>query len=237
METNKKFTIVVPTRNNEKIANEFLINCSNVVDYEIILIDDFSDYHIDYFYNQNITVCRNKKKQSLTESWNQGVEMSNTDNIIICSHKSRPNKENFLKLENLLNDGYGLVALGGFHFFGINKFLITKIGMFDEGFKVGMWEDNDVLNKLVVNDIAYYLSEEVQDLRGASGWENSFIENKIYYDQKWEESGNKIIQKKPDSTNQRNLPTTNYILNYKKNLDSYHGILSYKKYTEFEILF
>jgi hypothetical protein len=237
MKTNDNFTIVVPTRNNEKIANDFLRNCTEIVDLDVILIDDCSDYNIDYFNNQRITVCKNKKKQSLTESWNQGVEMSKTENVIICSHKSRPKKQNFIKLETLLNEGYGLVALGGFHFFGFNKFLLSKIGMFDEGFKTGWWEDNDVLNKLCVNDIAYYLSEEVEDLKGESGWEGLYIQNKTYYFQKWDEHGDTIIQKKPDYPNKRKISISENILNYKKNIDSYHGIYSYKKYNNSKVLF
>jgi hypothetical protein len=226
-----EYTIIVPTRNNLTIANDFLKNCLYYITYDIILIDDFSDSKLDYIEDSRITIVYNKEKKSLTQLWNQGIKLTQTDNVIICSHKTRPTHNDFLKNIELLNQGFGLVALGGFHFFSFNKFLCTKIGFFDEGFKTGWYEDNDCLNKLVVNDISYYLSEEIFDLKGSSGWELIYVENKQYYESKWIEHGETIIQTKND----QNIDDIHYYkditpIDYTTHKNSIHLIMSYRFY-------
>lgn len=225
------YTIIVPTRNNLKFANDFLQNCLNTSTYDIILIDDFSDAKLDYINDSRITLVYNTTKQSLTKSWNQGIKLSKTNNVIICSHKARPSSNDFIKNNDLLNQGFGLVALNGFHFFSFNKYLLTKIGFFDEGFKSGYYEDNDCLNKLVVNDISYYLTEEMFDIRGSSGWEHMWAENQRYYFSKWIESGETIIQVKNDE----NFEDIHYYKNieprdYTSHKNSIHLIMSYRHY-------
>jgi hypothetical protein len=229
------FTIVVPTRNSQKIANDFLINVLNQCDFNIILIDDFSDDNINYIENERISIIRNKTKQSLTKSWNQGVLLSKPNNVIICSHKSRPDNQNFIKTIQLLNEGFGLVGLGGFHFFGFNKYLLKKIGMFDENFKTGWYEDNDVLNKLFINNISYYLCEEIRDLKGPSSWEGLQVENKNYYFQKWEEINDLLVLKNQEKDNLIS-ESINYDITYKEYKHTINLISGYKKFNKFKIL-
>jgi hypothetical protein len=226
----KNFTVIVPTRNNEFLANSFLNNILRESELDIILIDDNSDLPIKYIQHDRISIINNKQKKSLSSLWNQGVKLSKTENVIICSHKVRPNKNDFLKMKDLLDQFFGLVALSGFHFFSFNKFLCTKIGMFDEGFTTGWFEDNDFLNKLVVNNISYYLSEEVHDLKGESGWINLQSENRNYYFSKWDEKGDLIVQKKNDVNYNDKFfyKNLNYTINYTDSEKTVHKIHSYK---------
>jgi len=226
----KKYTLIVPTRNNEQMANNFLINCLSETDYKIILIDDNSDSRIKYFKDGKINVIYNETKKSLTQLWNQGVKTSKTKNVIICSHKARPKKKDFQKLNSLLDEGYGMVALGGFHFFGFNKSLCNYVGMFDEGFTQGWYEDNDFLNKLVINNVSYYLSEEIDEIKTESSWESSHLENKNYYFTKWSEQGDTIVQLKEDL----NLSDKEFFkkskIKYKTHEFSVHLIHGYRFY-------
>jgi hypothetical protein len=235
----KNFTVIVPTRNNEFLANSFLNNILRESELDIILIDDNSDLPIKYIQHDRISIINNKQKKSLSSLWNQGVKLSKTENVIICSHKVRPNKNDFLKMKDLLDQFFGLVALSGFHFFSFNKFLCTKIGMFDEGFTTGWFEDNDFLNKLVVNNISYYLSEEVHDLKGESGWINLQSENRNYYFSKWDEKGDLIVQKKNDVNYNDKFfyKNLNYTINYTGSEKTVHKIHSYKRYYKHEKTF
>jgi len=233
------FTLIVPTRNNELLANDFLTNILKEIDFEIILIDDNSDISIDYIRDNKITLIKNKEKKSLTQLWNQGVKISKTKNVIICSHKVRPTKNDILKIDILLKQKFGMVAIAGFHLFAFNKFLCTKIGMFDEGFTTGWFEDNDFLNKLVVNNISYYLSEEVYDLKGESGWAHLQSKNRDYYFSKWIENGGEIIQKKKD-LNYNDINYFNnlgYTIDYTGNDKRVHKIISYNEYKQYKKLF
>lgn len=230
------YTIIVPTRNQPLIANEFLRVVLSSCEFNIILIDDNSETPLDYITHERISIIENKEKKSLTKLWNQGIKLSQTDNLIICSHKVRPDNKDFQKIDQLLNEGYGLVAISGFHFFSFNKFLCTKIGMFDEGFTTGWFEDNDFLNKLVVNNISYYLSEEVNDIKGPSGWEHLQLENRNYYFSKWIEHGDEIIQTKNDLNHQDKdfFCELNYEIKYLTHDKSKHLIKSYRKYSKFK---
>lgn len=220
------YTIIVPTRNNEKIANDFLINCLEQCKYKIILIDDNSDYYINYVTDERIKIIRNKDKKSLTKLWNQGVIESETNKVIICSHKSRPNRDDFKKNKNLNNEKYAMVIIGGFHFFSFDKFLLSKIGFFDENFKQGQFEDNDILNRLVLNNLSYYLDNFVESLRLESGWEKNRQINQKYYFSKWSEKNDTVEQL--INVDYHYPINFDYNIDYKTHENTVHKIKSYK---------
>ena len=191
-------------RSNIPLAKECLIHLLNNSEYPIICIDELGrdeDYIIDsrinYIHN-NIT-----QRRSLVQIWNQCVKDCPTDNVIIASWRQRPTRETFKIIEEKLNDGYGLVTFDGLHFFGLNKYLTTVIGFFDEGFTKGQYEDTDWFNRLRVNNIAIYVGNvaEQRQINGkyiGSMWLDDSNENKTYYISKWEENveSKTLIQKK-----------------------------------------
>lgn len=98
--------------------------------------------------------------------------------VIIASDKTRPNLALIKKMLDMLNEGWGLVGLYRFAFFGFKKDLIRKIGFFDERFISGGYEDADMVRRLSLNNISYFESEECPYMNGRkSSWngEQAFI--------------------------------------------------------------
>ncbi|KXS11864.1 glycosyltransferase family 4 protein [Gonapodya prolifera JEL478] len=98
---------------------------------------------------------------SFSKLVNDIVMLSPTDIVIFCSHKIRPTCEDIQNILKRLNSGYALVTGYQYAFFGLHKALFKKIGMFDERFKIGGYEDNDLIIRLHEANLAYYESEEV----------------------------------------------------------------------------
>ena len=68
----------------------------------------------------------------------------------------------------------------------MSKHLTNIIGLFDEGFKSGGYEDTDTLNKLFVNNIAIYFSDDTEYIQISTNWDSNNL-NEIYYKTKWNE--------------------------------------------------
>jgi len=115
--------------------------------------------------------------------WNQCVDRCPTETVIICNERARPTKANIKKMLDLLDEGYALVGLYRFGFFGFPKETLREIGMFDEGFRGGWFEDNDTILRLRESDLGYYESEEVPYLLSESTWTHDG--NRDRYLAKW----------------------------------------------------
>ncbi len=194
-------TVIIPTRNNPKWANEALQCVLDNSKYKIILIDDNSSIKCDYIKHSRIKVIKNKFKGPLSISWNQGVYMSDSDYVIIMSHKTRPNSPSYFeKMERLLSEGFAIVALHHFHFFGFHKSLFNITGGFDEGFRGGGYEDSDFLNRLFEYNLGCYLimrsMPETTESNQDRGWD--YIKNKKRYLEKWSVEGEFLIRKAAD---------------------------------------
>lgn len=111
------------------------------------------------------------------------VEQCPTETIIIISDKMRPKSSDITKIIDLLNSGYGFVALYRFGFFGFKKELFRRIGPMDERFIGGGYEDNDFYIRLKEADIACYITEEAEYLKGPSSWDYSI--SKEHFVKKW----------------------------------------------------
>ena len=73
-------------------------------------------------------------------------------------------------MDTKLSEGYAVVALCTMHFFAFSKHLTTIIGWFDEGFKKGQYEDSDYWNRMYVNDLGFYVSDELYEQPQVSMW-------------------------------------------------------------------
>lgn len=195
------FTVGIPVRNRIKFANESIKSVIENSKYPIIVIDDNSDRPDDeYIKNDRVKVIYNKEKKGLTSLWNQILNESETEYIILMGDKLRPLKKDFTLIEEKLKMGFGIVATYMLGFFGMSKFLTNKIGIFDEGFTSGGFEDTDIMNRLFINDIALYFSMETEYIKVPSNWSPDGV-NETYYKTKWfEDWDNKLlIQLKSDS--------------------------------------
>jgi len=195
------FTITFPCRNRVKMANasirSFLESCS----YPILIIDDNSDTPDDtYLDSSRVTVIYNKEKSGLVKMWNQALKASTSEYMIIGCDKIRVTPEDIERLEDKLKEGYACVATYLLGIFAFSKELTTRVGFFDEGYVVNGFEDTDWMNKLLINDVALYVSRETQYLDTGTSWGNAHPHNESYYRSKWNEdfSNNQIIQMRED---------------------------------------
>jgi hypothetical protein len=194
------FTVGIPVRNRVKFANEAIKSVIENSKYPIIVIDDNSDRPDgEYIKNDRVKVIYNTEKKGLTSLWNQILNESETEYIILMGDKLRPLEKDFTLIEEKLKMGFGIVATYMLGFFGMSKFLINKIGIFDEGFTSGGFEDTDIMNRLFINDIALYFSMETEYIKIPTNWSPNTA-NQTYYNTKWfEDWENKLlIQLKSD---------------------------------------
>lgn len=180
------FSVVIPSCNPE-MAQESVASLRGSYD-ELILLDG-TGY------------------PSFSMLVNDSIDRASGDTVIICSDRCRPNPENVTDLISLLDEGYGIVGLYRFGFFGLRKYLISKIGYFDENFVGGNYEDSDMLYRLKEADIAYYETEQIVYVSGISRWPaEKVIQNQRYFNSKWETTGSTVrrLRENPETT--RSIP-------------------------------
>jgi len=123
--------------------------------------------------------------QSFSMLINHCIINSKNEIIIICNDKIRAKPENIDKIIILLNQGFGIVGLNRFYFFGFKKDFIRKIGFFDERFIKGEYEDNDIIVRAKEANIAHYMVEEISCTYMIPTLWNSEIARKHFFE-KWE---------------------------------------------------
>ena len=199
----KDITVMLPVhRSNLILANNCIKHILDNSDYKIVVIDDFgSDY--EYFYSRRISFIHNQipYRQPLSVIWNQCIKECPTDNVIIYSWRQRLNQEQFQIIPEKLAEGYAAVSFDGIHVFGFHKFLMSKIGLFDTGFKYGQYEDIDWWYRFKYYDLAMYCDDNIEEERVVNGryinsmWLDPNETNKKYFYTKWTEleSENKIL--------------------------------------------
>ena len=196
MSTN--YTIMLPVANNLELANDCIKHLLRVSPFNIIVVDDFGK---DENYVQNARLqfihLKPESRYGLSKLWNICIKACPTQRIIMASWRPRPTPEHFEKIHKYLDDNYGMVALETLHFFARDKRLFGEMGMFDEGFLQGQFEDTDFFNRFYMNNIAMYVSNEIPEKPYPTMWSNGSI-NKAYFDTKWKEDGNTLIQFKEE---------------------------------------
>ncbi len=101
---------------------------------------------------------------------NMCVNSCPTEIIIMMSDKMRPVPDNIEKTLDLINQGYAFVGMYRFGFFGFKKELFRCIGMMDERYVGGGYEDDDIYIRLKEANLSLYLSHEVNYIAGSSSW-------------------------------------------------------------------
>lgn len=115
---------------------------------------------------------------------NACVAKSSTEIVIVMSDKVLPTKEHVEKTVKLLQSGYAFVALYRFAFFGFKKELMRRIGMMDEGYPGGGYEDDDYYIRLVENNLSMYVTHDVPYVSMPSSWNADSARE--YYFKKWQ---------------------------------------------------
>ena len=182
-----KYTIMLPVAKNLDLANECIAHLLKVSPYKICVVDDFG---IDTDYVQhdklNFIHLQPEKRYGLGKIWNICIKLCPTERIIMASWRPRPEPHHFEIIDTYLNSGFGMVALETLHFFALPKSVLFKLGLFDEGFISGQFEDTDFFNRFYMNDIAMYVSNEIVESSYPTMWPDGSA-NKIYFDSKWQE--------------------------------------------------
>lgn len=120
---------------------------------------------------------------SFSKLVNSCVDKCPTETIILMSDKVRPKQEDIAKILNLLTEGFAFVALYRLAFFGFRKELLRQIGMFDERFVGGGYEDDDFYIRLKESNLACYITDEIEYHKSKSSWNYSMSRGHFY--EKW----------------------------------------------------
>lgn len=210
-------TIILPVRNRISWANEAVQSALNCSQFPIIIIDDQSDSpDAIYLSDDRVQIIKNSFKSSLTALWNQGTQESKTEFVLIINDKIRFVENDFKIIVENLNKNFALVSTYRFGCFGFSKYLLYKMGAFDEGFTWGEYEDTDTLNRLFSANLAIYFTEETKYIGGAAAWSSGplaykRLENEKYYKTKWLETPTELIQLKEE----KNISDRGLFSNYR----------------------
>jgi hypothetical protein len=121
--------------------------------------------------------------ESFSKLVNVCVAGANTEIVIIMSDKVLPTQSDILKVVSLVEQGYGLVGLYRFGFFGFKRQLMRQIGMMDERYVGGGYEDDDMYIRLKEANISMYMTEEIEYQKSVSSWNYSLSRN--HFVNKW----------------------------------------------------
>lgn len=162
------------------------------MDYEVVIISNrphLSEAAQLCLKDINSRIYDGTNYPSFSKLINDCITSSKYETIIINNDKARPTPEAVEKILAMLKDGWGLVALYRFGFFGFKKDLIRKIGFFDERYVGGGYEDCDFVRRLKEADIGYYESEEIDYIYLPTSWNyetTNIARNHFLY--KWKET-------------------------------------------------
>jgi GT2 family glycosyltransferase len=120
---------------------------------------------------------------SFSKLVNSCVASADTETVILMSDKVMPANEDVVRLLELLNQGYAMVAFYRLAFFGFKKQLLRNIGMFDERFVGGGFEDDDFYIRLKEADLGVYITHEIPYTKSSSGWNYSLAQG--HFVNKW----------------------------------------------------
>jgi len=134
--------------------------------------------------------------ESCSKLFNACIVECPTETVIICNEKARPRIEHMWRTLELLDEGFGVVGLYRFGFFGFRKEFVRRVGFFDERFRGGWYEDNDMMLRMHEADIAYHMSEEVPYAQMASSWKHE--EATSHFHAKWRHVGDAFERLLPE---------------------------------------
>lgn len=136
-----------------------------------------------YIPDEPVNFFNGKGYPSFSKLVNDCVFKSPTETVILMSFRVSPKPEHLKKTIDLLEEGYGFVGLYRFGFFGLKKELFRKVGVMDEEFIGGGFEDDDFYVRMLESDIAMYLSHEVEYRTSVSTWNLNHGKKRIL--EKW----------------------------------------------------
>ena len=163
-------------------------------------LEELRDIKVDY------TLFPGVGFSSFSEIINNITAQCPTEYVLFMNDKSRPNQSHVYNTLSLLEKGFGMVALDEFYFWGWSKELLRRVGMMDENFVGGGYEDVDMVLRIQEANIGLYTNNIVPRVKAPSSWKYKIPRS--YFLQKW--SYAKLIRKLPEPTYDYDLgPSTN----------------------------
>jgi hypothetical protein len=141
-----------------KVAICFMTGEKNVADWQLARIDKSRlNFEIEeYFrYERNANLC-----QTFSQMINETIDDTESEFMIFINPKTIICTEDIEFIIDKLCSGYCFTSLFGFAFFGMTKELVRNIGMLDESFLAGEYEDNDYLIRMKLFDKMVYWGQD-----------------------------------------------------------------------------
>jgi hypothetical protein len=132
---------------------------------------------------EKVSLFNGEGFESFSRLVNSCTAAAPTEIVIVMSDKVRPTHAQVQKTVDLVEQGYGLVGLYRFGFFGFKKQLMRQIGMFDERYVGGGYEDDDMYIRLKEANIAMYITEEMLYEKSTSSW--NYARARPHFVDKW----------------------------------------------------
>lgn len=114
-------------------------------------------------FNMNIFFSADRNAvlyNSFSQMINEAIDDSEDEFMIFLNPKTKPSAEDLNLLVEKLSTGYCLASIMVFGFWATSKQLIREIGMMDERFISGEWEDGDLILRIMMHDKAIWLGQD-----------------------------------------------------------------------------
>lgn len=190
-------SIIMPIARCEEFAIKAIKHNLDNSPCDILVLYDEKEPK-DYILDPRIKYLKNEQGRNFPKILNQLIKYCPTDNILYCNWKWRPTFENYQTIIDKMNEGFGLVEIAPpLLVMGFNKYLMSKIGLFDERFVGGHCVDWDLMFNMYYYDIAHYCIDQCEkDYSLATPYNPTYTswygdcgnkENYIKFDIKWKE--------------------------------------------------
>ncbi len=136
----------------KQISIVLLSSDENIIEYQKSILND-PRYIINYYCPK---LKNNAVYYSFSSLINESTNYVDDEFIIFVNPKSIPNKDDVDTIIKHLHLGYAIVNRIGFGLFGVTKELFRNVGLLDERFISGEYEDNDFAFRLKLSNLAVF---------------------------------------------------------------------------------
>lgn len=180
-----------------------------------------------YKINLHLPKADNQKFYSFSQLINDSVNETECEFMIFVNPKTQVTSEDIDFIIKQLHTGYCYVSVVGFGLFGTTKQLFRDIGLMDERFLGGEYEDNDMAMRLKLFNKAIYVKLDYSkyDYEQAPSNYNSIrgCSLTMFYD-KWNFVGDEVLIDREDFQSTKKISKR-----HKKENDIKHSWLDYDK--------
>jgi hypothetical protein len=113
---------------------------------------------------------------------NDCIEKCKADVFIYVSHKNLLSRADLIKMISMINSGFGIVGLYDITTYAASMDFFRKVGLYDERYLQGGWEEIDLFWRCCQKNIGIYLNRESYFSNEPSTWVNKGFE---HYKKKW----------------------------------------------------